>query len=166
VSFLYSLGVRRVFGTSLSPTHDVTYANDDVTYANDDVTYANDDVTYAYDAGMEASAELARREAAIEFVHRFKTHQNTLASSQGSLTAVGSGRVGEGEGEGGKGALPVLASECPGFVLFIEKTHGQTLLPHLSQVSTPSPYALRPAPYALPYALPCALHPCTLRIPP
>jgi hypothetical protein len=61
--------------------------------------------------GMEASAELARLEACSEFVTRFRR------------AAAGAG-----------GVLPLLTSECPGFVLFIEKTHGETLLPHLSNV--------------------------------
>lgn len=38
------------------------------------------------------------------------------------------------DGEGRTPFLPVLTSECPGFVLFVEKTHGDTMLPHLSLV--------------------------------
>jgi iron only hydrogenase large subunit-like protein len=66
---------------------------------------------------MTISAALARAEAAFEFVARFRQAQ-------------------EHAGGAGKGVLPVLSSECPGFVLFMEKTHGSTLLPHLSRVQS------------------------------
>ena len=65
---------------------------------------------------MQASAELARQEACLEFVQRYRDAQR-----------------GE-EGGGAAAPLPVLTSECPGFVLFVEKTHGEQLLPHLSTV--------------------------------
>ena len=38
-------------------------------------------------------------------------------------------------GEGGKGAmLPLLTSECPGWVCYAEKTHGELVLPYMSNV--------------------------------
>lgn len=33
--------------------------------------------------------------------------------------------------------LPLLSSACPGFVCYAEKTHGDTVLPHLSNVRSP-----------------------------
>ncbi|XP_065303500.1 cytosolic Fe-S cluster assembly factor narfl [Dermacentor albipictus] len=34
-------------------------------------------------------------------------------------------------------ALPLLASSCPGFVCYAEKTHGDVLLPHISRARSP-----------------------------
>lgn len=34
-------------------------------------------------------------------------------------------------------ALPLLASSCPGFVCYAEKTHGDLLLPHISRARSP-----------------------------
>uniref|UniRef100_A0A8C6CYI2 Cytosolic iron-sulfur assembly component 3 n=1 Tax=Moschus moschiferus TaxID=68415 RepID=A0A8C6CYI2_MOSMO len=36
-----------------------------------------------------------------------------------------------------KQALPVLTSACPGWICYAEKTHGSTLLPHISTVRSP-----------------------------
>lgn len=36
-----------------------------------------------------------------------------------------------------KKQLPVLSSSCPGFVCYIEKTHGNAILPHLCHVKSP-----------------------------
>lgn len=33
--------------------------------------------------------------------------------------------------------MPILSSACPGFVCYIEKTHGDTILPHMSHVRSP-----------------------------
>lgn len=36
-----------------------------------------------------------------------------------------------------KGEFPVLTSVCPGWVCYVEKTHGELLVPHLSKVKSP-----------------------------
>ncbi|KAL1430261.1 hypothetical protein MTO96_015141 [Rhipicephalus appendiculatus] len=36
-----------------------------------------------------------------------------------------------------RNALPLLASSCPGFVCYAEKTHGDVLLPHISRARSP-----------------------------
>ena len=64
-----------------------------------------------------------RPQACLEFVSRFHQARGRVRTG-----------VDRQEGEGRRPLLPVLTSECPGFVLFVEKTHGDTMLPHLSLV--------------------------------
>jgi len=65
--------------------------------------------------------DLALLEAAEEFVQRFRAHERRRAEAE----------AGPSSGEG-VGPLPVLASECPGWVCYAEKTHGKAVLPHLA----------------------------------
>ena len=44
-------------------------------------------------------------------------------------------------GEPDAAPLPLLASACPGFICYAEKTHGKLLLPHLSRVRSPQQVA-------------------------
>eukprot|EP00270_Netrium_digitus_P008319 TRINITY_DN2481_c0_g3_i4.p1 TRINITY_DN2481_c0_g3~~TRINITY_DN2481_c0_g3_i4.p1 ORF type:complete len:387 (+),score=92.71 TRINITY_DN2481_c0_g3_i4:136-1296(+) len=47
------------------------------------------------------------------------------------------GQQNEGGQAGGMSSLPVLASACPGWVVYAEKTHGQYVLPYMSRVKSP-----------------------------
>ncbi|XP_068081685.1 probable cytosolic Fe-S cluster assembly factor GK14772 [Anabrus simplex] len=40
-------------------------------------------------------------------------------------------------GEGDYGAIPMLASSCPGWVCYAEKTHGKFILPYISSTKSP-----------------------------
>ena len=56
------------------------------------------------------------------------------------------GGVGGGYGGGGaapSAALPMLASACPGWVCYAEKTHGKVVLPNISTAKSPQVHALR-----------------------
>ena len=44
-------------------------------------------------------------------------------------------------GESDAAPLPLLASACPGFICYAEKTHGKLLLPHISRVRSPQQVA-------------------------
>lgn len=59
-------------------------------------------------------------------------------SSRAAVTANGA-RAGQG---GAAQSLPMLASACPGWVCYAEKTHGDYVLPHIS--STKSPQVWQP----------------------
>ncbi|XP_010595747.1 cytosolic iron-sulfur assembly component 3 isoform X1 [Loxodonta africana] len=68
-------------------------------------------VHYVFDTAFSRNFSLL--ESQREFVQRFQSQAN-------------SGQ-----------ALPVLASACPGWICYAEKTHGSFLLPHLSTVRSP-----------------------------
>ncbi|XP_006873908.1 PREDICTED: cytosolic Fe-S cluster assembly factor NARFL [Chrysochloris asiatica] len=68
-------------------------------------------VHYVFDTAFSRNFSLL--ESQREFVQRFRKQAN-------------SGQ-----------ALPVLASACPGWVCYAEKTHGSVLLPHLSTARSP-----------------------------
>ena len=70
-----------------------------------------------------AGRELALLEAADEFVERF---QARARGAQEGGTGPGGGS------EEAAGPLPMLASECPGWVCYAEKTHGAAVLPYLA----------------------------------
>lgn len=64
-------------------------------------------------------------ESSTEFLHRFqaaKLKNNTPHSTAASLTSR---------------PLPILASACPGWVCYAEKTHGEYILPFVSKVKSP-----------------------------
>ncbi|XP_011306223.1 probable cytosolic Fe-S cluster assembly factor AAEL012261 [Fopius arisanus] len=63
---------------------------------------------------MSAAEDFALLESAKEFMERFKSHQ-----------------------EGSKGQLPMLASSCPGWVCYAEKTHGNFILPLIGVTKSP-----------------------------
>ncbi|XP_015110181.1 probable cytosolic Fe-S cluster assembly factor AAEL012261 [Diachasma alloeum] len=63
---------------------------------------------------MSTAEDFALLESAKEFTERFKTHQ-----------------------EGSKGQIPMLASSCPGWVCYAEKTHGNFILPFISVTKSP-----------------------------
>ena len=81
-------------------------------------------VRLVFDAGD--FARLALEEAQAEFVRRWRHHQASLQ------------RQGRNDNDR---QLPMLCSECPGFVLFVEKTYGKELIPFLSSIKSPQAVA-------------------------
>ena len=105
---------------------------------------------------IAAARQLALAEAAAEFVQRFKSIQRgaaTLAaagctaagSSCSSPQAAAAGGQADADamevdgapaacnsGSVAAGPLPMLASACPGWVCYAEKTHGEHVLPYIS----------------------------------
>jgi hypothetical protein len=64
-------------------------------------------------------------------------------SPSGALREAGcGGREGAGGGAH-SGPLPMLASACPGWVCYAEKTHGEYALPHISTAKSPQARARR-----------------------
>lgn len=98
---------------------------------------------------LSVSREVALLETAAEFVRRYRLSQRgatELASVGYGGAAAGSGatRSSSGDGDGGglgsgeaAGPLPMLASACPGWVCYAEKTHGTFVLPHISSTKSP-----------------------------
>eukprot|EP00775_Hariotina_reticulata_P006631 gene6631-6859_t len=100
-------------------------------------------VALVLDIGLGST--LALTEAAAEFVARYRqnhrhTHGtgasfNTAAVPNGSSSAGSDGsRV---VAAASAGPLPMLASACPGWVCYAEKTHGRYILPHISTTRSP-----------------------------
>ncbi|GAQ90605.1 ferredoxin hydrogenase [Klebsormidium nitens] len=63
------------------------------------------------------SRDLSLLESCQEFVDRYRKAAGNSATKQGEL--------------------PMLASACPGWVCYAEKTHGQHILPHISSTKSP-----------------------------
>lgn len=57
------------------------------------------------------------------------------AAAEGGAGLVGEGNVGVGSDP--PGPLPMLASACPGWVCYAEKTHGEYALPYISTAKSP-----------------------------
>nr|CAG4639146.1 EOG090X05AC [Daphnia magna] len=66
---------------------------------------------------VESFSDLCLVECGQDFVHRYR-EQSTNSTS-----------------------IPVLASACPGWICYAEKTHGNWILPHLSEVKSPQQIA-------------------------
>ncbi|CAG9854505.1 unnamed protein product [Phyllotreta striolata] len=64
---------------------------------------------------MSVADDLAILESQREFIRRFRSREN----------------------DGVKNALPMLASSCPGFVCYAEKTHGSYILPYIATTKSP-----------------------------
>ncbi|KAI8476839.1 MAG: iron hydrogenase [Monoraphidium minutum] len=73
--------------------------------------------------------EMALAEAAEEFLARYQR-----AHAPGAPGAAGAGA---GAAAGPCGPLPMLASACPGWVCYAEKTQAAGLLPHISSAKSP-----------------------------
>ena len=69
---------------------------------------------------VEDGRDLSLIESAAEFISRLRSRQQA-SSSKG----------------GGVGDLPMLASSCPGWVVYAEKTQGDFVLPYLSTTRSP-----------------------------
>ena len=78
---------------------------------------------------IAASRQLALAEAAQEFMQRYRQSQRgAQALSAASSSSGGSGT----DSSHAAGPLPMLASACPGWVCYAEKTHGEHVLPYIS----------------------------------
>lgn len=64
---------------------------------------------------MAIAEDFALLENQREFIHRFRATQS----------------------DGIKNSLPMLASSCPGWVCYAEKTHGSYILPYISHIKSP-----------------------------
>jgi len=74
------------------------------------------------------SRDVSLVETAAEFIHRYKQNNTPTTTTSTTITRASSSSL-----------LPMLASACPGWVCYAEKTHG-TVLPYIS--STKSPQAV------------------------
>ncbi|XP_046745179.1 probable cytosolic Fe-S cluster assembly factor CPIJ010948 [Diprion similis] len=63
---------------------------------------------------MTAADDFSLLESAREFIERYKSSQDDV-----------------------KGQIPMLASSCPGWVCYAEKTHGNFILPYISVTKSP-----------------------------
>ena len=98
---------------------------------------------------LSASRDVALLEAAAEFVSRYRGSPRgaaelasccaggNAAAVGGAAAAVNGGGGGEAGGGGGPAPLPMLASACPGWVCYAEKTHGTFVLPYISSTRSP-----------------------------
>jgi iron only hydrogenase large subunit-like protein len=94
------------------------------------------------------SRQLALAEAAAEFLQRYRSSARGAAAlaAAGPAAAAAAGQADamdvDGDvplhppsgssGAGDAGPLPMLASACPGWVCYAEKTHGDHALPHIA----------------------------------
>lgn len=101
---------------------------------------------------IAAARQLALAEAAAEFVQRYRTSARGAAAlaaagaagvaaaagsdamdiDSGPAAAVGSSAPSGSSGGSGGQPLPMLASACPGWVCYAEKTHGDHVLPYIA----------------------------------
>lgn len=65
---------------------------------------------------MTVAEDFALMESAKEFVDRYKTYK-----SEGNSNKI----------------IPMLASSCPGWICYAEKTHGNFILPYISNTKSP-----------------------------
>lgn len=77
---------------------------------------------YAHCISLTA-LDIALIEAREEFIQRYKSAKSGSASSSSASSQ--------------KTVLPVLTSECPGFVCYAEKTQGEYILPYISAIKSP-----------------------------
>ncbi|RCI00018.1 hypothetical protein CU097_013230 [Rhizopus azygosporus] len=94
--------------------------------------------------------DLSLVETAREFVDRFREYmanggeaaekaiyeQQQQEESAGGRPARARGARGQSRKTGESGSMPMLASSCPGWVCYAEKTHGD-VLPHISTAKSP-----------------------------
>lgn len=94
-------------------------------------------VNYVFDTSF--SRDFSLLESAREFVERYREHQ----SKQHLSTETSRIKRGANNGEYPKISndsndpqLPMLASSCPGWICYAEKTHG-FILPYISKIKSP-----------------------------
>lgn len=80
---------------------------------------------YVYDTTF------ARHIALLEHTREFRERRRNATARGG-----GAGSASEFEGDGEAGCLPMLASACPGWVCYAEKTKHE-ILPHISRTKSP-----------------------------
>ncbi|KXZ45175.1 hypothetical protein GPECTOR_57g465 [Gonium pectorale] len=73
---------------------------------------------------LTTARDLVLVEEAAEFMERFRSSREASTSAPSAGAAA-------------PGPLPVMASACPGWVCYAEKTHGSRVLPHLSSTRSP-----------------------------
>lgn len=80
---------------------------------------------------VDASAvlDVSLMEGQREFLHHYRTTRQPTSPSSSSPSASPSSPS--------PFPLPLLASECPGWVCYAEKTQGAYILPHMSKVKSP-----------------------------
>ena len=70
---------------------------------------------------------------------RADVHSGQNGHVRGAVLAVGR------QQQQGSSTLPMLASACPGWVCYAEKTHGDTVLPYISTTRSPQVLLLLPS---------------------
>ena len=73
----------------------------------------------------------ARHIALLEHIREFRERRRNVAAGRS-----GTGSASEFEGSNEAGCLPMLASACPGWVCYAEKTKHE-MLPHISRTKSP-----------------------------
>ncbi|KAI3438965.1 hypothetical protein D9Q98_001379 [Chlorella vulgaris] len=102
---------------------------------------------------IAAARQVALAEAAREFLQRYRSSRG--GSTAEAAAAAGQDAAGGGDdmdvdrpkpssdghrnavGGGSPGPLPMLASACPGWVCYAEKTHGDHVLPYIATGKSP-----------------------------
>ncbi|KAJ3126776.1 hypothetical protein HK098_007155 [Nowakowskiella sp. JEL0407] len=110
---------KKIVVISISPQSRASFA---AKYSSDQQTvhqkltwfFKNLGAHHVFDTSF--SRDFALFESAREFVSRYQQHQNSPDASSG--------------------LLPMLASACPGWICYAEKTH-PTVLPHISSTKSP-----------------------------
>ena len=88
-------------------------------------------VARVLDAG--AARDISLLETGEEFCARFAEARRDSRDSRDGASETGPNSV----DATARHPLPVLSSACPGFVCYAEKTHGPTILKHVSAVKSP-----------------------------
>jgi iron only hydrogenase large subunit-like protein len=96
----------------------------------------------AFAALLDTSSlnEVALREAAHEFCSRWRLHHQTTAITTNNHTATTTSTAASAASlkqQQSEQPLPLLTSECPGVVVYSEKTQPVAILRHLSHVQSP-----------------------------
>eukprot|EP00193_Tetraselmis_chui_P008082 CAMPEP_0177759780 /NCGR_PEP_ID=MMETSP0491_2-20121128/4912_1 /TAXON_ID=63592 /ORGANISM="Tetraselmis chuii, Strain PLY429" /LENGTH=518 /DNA_ID=CAMNT_0019275627 /DNA_START=362 /DNA_END=1915 /DNA_ORIENTATION=- len=86
---------------------------------------------------LSCARDVSLMEAAAEFCYRFRSHRSSSAKGgDGSEMDVDGGMQSAGE-HNHPVQLPMLASSCPGWICYAEKTHGEYVLPYISTAKSP-----------------------------
>ena len=80
--------------------------------------------------------ELSLLESAEEFVERYRKWTADNDDGVGMTTTMNADPTSE-EASSHNRPLPMLASACPGWICYAEKTHGNFILPYISTVKSP-----------------------------
>ncbi|KAG2436805.1 hypothetical protein HXX76_006328 [Chlamydomonas incerta] len=85
---------------------------------------------------LTTARDLVLLEEAAEFVGRFRATSSGGSNGAGDAAASSSGGP-AATGEAAPGPLPMMASSCPGWVCYAEKTHGAKVIPYMSTTRSP-----------------------------
>mmetsp|Transcript_4086 Transcript_4086/g.11532 ORF Transcript_4086/g.11532 Transcript_4086/m.11532 type:complete len:508 (+) Transcript_4086:279-1802(+) len=92
---------------------------------------------------ISSARDISLMEAAAEFCHRFRAtsppHMQTSLQAGEGMDVDGSSVEVEAPGRVPPAPLhlPMLASACPGWICYAEKTHGSYVLPYISTTKSP-----------------------------